>query len=320
MATGSGAQFVYAIFSHQRPAQVERLVHRILALSPDATVVLHHDPRQEPMTWTTPPGPRLQLVDPQPMDWGGFTMVAAMIHVLGHLEVRGDYDYCALVSGQDYPVTDLARWEADVAGEGADYLLAPEEVPFVGRRRDLVADEYYVRYAYRWRRLGPIPIALVAAVNRMAGLAGAGPVLVTRPFKGRRKLGIARRTPFTHGWRCFKGSQWMALSRRSVVHILGEMAARPELAEFYRLTLVPDESFLQTILGNDEALRGRAQRLTFTRWARSGAAHPQVLRSADVDDAVASGCAFARKFDTAIDGGALDLIDRAVGGGGDGAP
>src|SRR5271154_2014255 len=124
MATDSGGgRFVYAVFSHQRPAQVERLVQRILALSPEAAVVLHHDPRREPMVWTRPPDPRVHIVEPQPMDWGGFTMVAATAHVLAYIEKELDYDYCALVSGQDYPVTDLASWQNDLAGGGVDYLL-----------------------------------------------------------------------------------------------------------------------------------------------------------------------------------------------------
>src|ERR1700691_2931488 len=101
-------RFVYVVFSHQRPAQVERLVARILSLSPHAHVVLHHDPRTEPMVWTTPPGPRLHEVDPEPMDWGAFTMVAATAKVLEHVEQNLDYEACVVVSGQDYPVTNLA--------------------------------------------------------------------------------------------------------------------------------------------------------------------------------------------------------------------
>jgi hypothetical protein len=317
MSDGDGGpRFVYVVFSHRRPVQVERLVTKILALSPKATVVLHHDPRSEPMVWSVPPGPRVHLVEPQPMDWGAFTMVAATAHVLRHVDQHLDYDWCAVISGQDYPATDLERWEKGLTGPdgaGVDYLLAAEEVDFdPGRpRRELVADEYYVRYAYRWRPLGAVPKGAVALANRVAALVGAGPVLVTRPFKGHPKLGIARATPFGHDWRCFKGSQWMALSKKAVKRILEVMDARPELAAYYATTLVPDESYLQSILANQSDLRGIAQRLSFTRWGGSARPHPLVLRSTDVDAVMASGCAFARKFDIDIDAGALDELDAS---------
>jgi hypothetical protein len=315
MSTGNGEpRFAYVVFSHQRPVQVERLVARILALSSQGEVVLHHDPRTEPMRWSRPPGPRVHLIEPQPMDWGAFTMVAATATVLEHMERQVPYDWCAVISGQDYPVTNLAVWEAELSRAGSDYLLSAQEVNFDRHepRRVLVGDEYFVRYAYRWRPLGRVPRQTVPVANRLARLVGADPVLLTRPFKGRQRLGIARRTPFDATFRCFKGSQWMALSRAAVRRILSVMASRPELARYYAGTLVPDESFFQTILGNQADLRARDRRLSYTEWAGAGAAHPKLLRAADVDAAVASGCAFARKFDVDIDATALDLLDQAT--------
>jgi hypothetical protein len=256
------------------------------------------------------------------MDWGGFTMVATTVSVLEHLERHLPYDWCALISGQDYPVVDLAAWEQEISGDGSDYLLSATEVSFDPSvpRRTHAGDEFFVRYAYRWRPLGRVPRRAVAVVNALARVVSADPVLLTRPFTGGLRLGVvARRTPFHDGWRCFKGSQWMALSAPAVRRLLEVTRSRPELAEYYATTLVPDESFLQSILGNQTDLRRRDHRLTFTRWAGSGAAHPLLLRGDDVGDALASGCAFARKFDVDVDGSAIDAVDRAVGTG-TGAP
>jgi hypothetical protein len=311
---GSEPRFVYVVFSHQRPVQVERLVRRILALSPAGQVVLHHDGRTEPMAWSEPPGPRVHVIEPKPMDWGGFTMVAATATALDYLEHHLPYDWCVVLSGQDYPVTDLAAWEDELSGSGAHYLLAAQKVNVDSQvpRRTLVKDEYYVRYAYRWRPLGRFPTVAVAVVNRLAAVVGAGPLLITRPFKGHQKLGRATKTPFDDGWGCFKGSQWMAMSASAVHRILETMDRRPELARYYRTTLVPDESFFQSILCNEADLLARNHRLTYTVWAGSGSAHPKVLRLDDVAGAFDSGCAFARKFDMAVDAEALDFIDRSL--------
>jgi len=266
------------------------------------------------MVWTRPPGPRVHIIEPQPMDWGAFSMVAATAKAFEHIESGPDYDWCAVISGQDYPVTHLGSWEERLTDSGDDYLLSAKEVDFDPSlpRRVLARDEYYVRYAFRWRPLGRIPSRLVPVANGVARLVGADPVALTRPFMGRQRLGTIRRTPFGDGWRCYKGSQWMALSRRAVRGVLDVMDRRPDLARYYATTLVPDESFFQTILRNQGDLRGCDARLSFTLWSGSGAAHPKVLRSTDVAAAVASGCAFARKLDAGIDVSALDALDRAT--------
>jgi len=251
------------------------------------------------------------------MDWGAFSMVAATVKVLEHLDRHLPYDWCALLSGQDYPVTDLALWEKALAAGGHDYLLAATEVNFDPGlpRRVLARDEYYVRYAYRWRPLGRVPRRAVPVANLLARVMGADPVALTRPFKGQPRLGTARKTPFDDDWRCYKGSQWMALSATAVRSTLAVIDSRPELASYFATTLVPDESFLQSILGNQSDLRRRDERLSFTMWAGAGAAHPKLLRSSDVDAVIASGCAFARKFDTDVDDTVLDALDRATGTG-----
>lgn len=315
MAQGKRVRFVYLVFSHRRPEQVQRLVERILALSPEGDVVLHHDPRTEPMIWSRPPGPRVRFIEPQPMDWGAFSMVSATAKAFEHIDGGPPYDWCAVVSGQDYPVTHLGAWEDQLVAGGSDYLLSAREVSFDPSlpRRVLARDEYYVRYAYRWRPLGRVPARSVPVANGLARLVRADPVALTRPFMGRQRLGTARRTPFVDGWRCYKGSQWMALSHGAVRGVLDVIERRPELARYYATTLVPDESFFQSILRNQTTLRGCDERLSFTLWSGSGAAHPKVLRSTDVGAALASGCPFARKFDIDIDESALDALDRATG-------
>jgi hypothetical protein len=251
------------------------------------------------------------------MDWGAFSMVAATANALRQVENDLHYDWCAVLSGQDYPVTPLAQWEDQLRRDGHDFLLTAQEVSFDPSlpRRVLAQDEYYVRYAFRWRPLGPIPARAVPVANAVARLFGADPVALTRPFRGRPRLGTARRTLFDTSWRCYKGSQWMALSRPAVRRILTVMDDRPELARYYSSTMVPDESFFQTILRNQTDLHGRDGRLSFTTWAGSGAAHPRLLRVADVPAALASGCAFARKFDAGLDDAALDAVDTATGSG-----
>jgi hypothetical protein len=248
------------------------------------------------------------------VSWGGFSQVTATLRALRYARDHLDYDWCVTLSGQDYPVTDLAAWENHTAAADGDFLLRAREVPFGPglARRTLVQDEAYTRYAYRWIALGPVSKWAAPVANRVARVVGADPVILTRPFKGHPRLGIVRRSIFNAGWRCYKGPSWLALSRRAAERVLEVVDGRPELSRFYARTLNPDESLLQTVLYNQPDMKALAAKMTFTVWKGESSPHPNLIGLQDVDEVLASGCAFARKFDIAVDEAVLDAIDAAT--------
>jgi hypothetical protein len=86
-------------------------------------------------------------------------------------------------------------------------------------------------------------------------------------------------------------------------------AAPPALERRFMRTIVPTEAFVQTVLANRPELRlspGNRRHLLFDR---PEAPSPRVLGPADLDQALASGADFARKFE---DVAVLDEIDRRV--------
>jgi hypothetical protein len=173
-------------------------------------------------------------------------------------------------------------------------------------------DESYARYAYRWMPLAWWARFVAPVANRIARVAGAGPVMVTRPFRGYPRLGTARRSIFSENWRCYKGHFWMALSRKAVDRVLTVLHERPEVERYYSTTLHPDESLVHTILLNDPELRALDEQVCFTIWRGGNSAHPNVIRLDDVDAVLASGAPFARKFDSGVDEAALDAVDAVV--------
>ena len=134
--------------------------------------------------------------------------------------------------------------------------------------------------------------------------------MAVEPFPdGAIRIGLRRfRTPFSKGATCFKGSQWFAASQKAVQTLIRQT----RLVKYYRRSLIPDESFVQTVLLNTPELRVCNADLWFTRWQRD-ADHPDVLTADDVPDAIASGKLFARKFDIGTDAVALDRIDKHIG-------
>ena len=85
---------------------------------------------------------------------------------------------------------------------------------------------------------------------------------------------------------------------------------------YYRLTIVPSESFFATALMNDRGLQVAHDDRRFVSFT-PGSPSPEVLTEADLDRVRASGAEFARKFDAAVDGAVLDRLDelrRSAGG------
>ena len=309
------ARFVYLVFSHRRPAQVERLLRRILELSPDSAVILHHDGHVEPMQWTDPPDSRIHVFDAQPIIWGEYSQVTARLQVLRYLHDHVPHDWSVTISGQDYPVRDLSQWQAHVSVKDLDYILDARPVNFGpgAPRRVLMQDECFARYAFRWSPLGPTAKHILPTVNRVARVFNVDPVMVKRSFKGTPWLGLARRTIFSPDWRCYKGMVSMALSAKALARVQSVLAARPEIERYYSTTLFPAESLLPTVLSNEHDLRGRQGHVSFTIWEAESSPHPVEIGPAEIDAALSSGAPFARKLDIDTGAAAFDALDAALG-------
>jgi hypothetical protein len=81
---------------------------------------------------------------------------------------------------------------------------------------------------------------------------------------------------------------------------------------FFRHALHPDELFFQTVLLNSPLADTVVDdHLRFIDW-RDDPGSPAVLQTPDRDAMIASGKLFARKFDTSVDEGILDLLDEHI--------
>src|SRR5204862_76690 len=81
-------------------------------------------------------------------------------------------------------------------------------------------------------------------------------------------------------------------SRKAVARLIASGAHDDALIAHYRGCVLPDESFVQTVLHNDPSLRVCNDDLRFARW-QPASSHPDVLGLRDVDAVLASGTLFA---------------------------
>ena len=278
----------YVILSYRAPDVLVRLVARLRAGSPEATIAVHHDGRR----CAAPPLRDAELIAPAwPVEWGHGTQLAAVLRSLRWALARSDFDWLVLLSGQDYPVRPVPAIEASLTAADVDAFVEAAPVGALRLRRRGV-DEFARRYHYRWARVPP----------RLAAVAArADPLVQMRRLPSGSHVGIPAPQRDVH-----HGSDWFTLSRRAVEAVV---SAPPATERRFARTIVPTEAFVQTVLAGRPDLRRSPDNRRHVLFAAPGDPSPRVLSFADLDAALASGRDFARKFD---DMAVLDEIDRRI--------
>ena len=169
-ATRAQTNVVYFLQTHNRPAQVARLVRVITEGSPDAIVIISHDEA----------GPALDVAALRALGnvhvllhkggYGDFSHLDRYFAAVDWLDANDvDYQWIENLTGQDYPLRPIAEIENTLATADCDGFLLyspvfPERMP---RDADMGAASWYrlvmpfdatMRYDYQHWRLGkPTP-------------------------------------------------------------------------------------------------------------------------------------------------------------------
>jgi len=302
-----GSRTAYLITSYTLPGQVLRLASVLRRGSPDAWIVVHHDDRRCALDDAGLEALGVCRVEPpSQVAWGEASQLMMVLRCLAWLLEFTDFDWVVLLSGQDYPIRPVPEIERSLATADVDAFI--EAQPCERPAHGPAADEFAGRYHLRWRRA---PGALGSSLLRSA--ARVMPLLRAREMPSGTWIGSPPwRSPFGPELVCHYGSDWFSLSRAAVEAVDAFRRERPEVVDYYARTLIPTESFVQTVLANDESMRLSGTNRRYSIWDSPGMRGPRILEAHDVDLLVGSGGDFARKFDETVDAAALDEIDRRV--------
>lgn len=296
----------YVILSHRLPRQVLRLAETLRAGSPGAPLVIHHDPRGEPLDMPALLGlGGIQPVQPaRPVAWGWASQLDALLRSLRWALLYTDFDWLVVLSGQDYPVRPLRDIEADLAATAFDGFIQDDVVPAPGfLQRDI--GEFASRYHFRHH-----PLPRLGNRARRA-VTAARPLLTVRRMPWGTLLGHRTPTPFTAARPCRRGQDWLTLSRRCVQALDDAVREEPRLLAHYRHVPMPTESLPHTVLHARRDLRLSTDPRRFSAW-EAGAPHPRLLTIEDLDAILASGTDFARKLDLEVGPDLFDALDRVT--------
>lgn len=290
------------VLAHADPLQCRRLVE---ALDP-LPVVLHVDAKTpgdvfDKITAGWPE--RVHVCRRGRADLASWNLVAVELAALGHALAVTSADHVVVLSGSDYPLVSVSTLESELEARPGTRMWntpMPVESWRTPRHPDGGLWRVQKRFLTRGGRvvyLGPVPLR----------------------WPGRRKLpeGIVLRG----------GSQWKIYARRHVEVLLEVVGQRPGLVEFWRSSLVPDETFAPSILASRlvegaPPLAPDPLGAWFVRWPEGTAHHPLWLTDGDFAEiasqiegrrrAGAEPLLFARKLSSRSGDGLRLMIDERL--------
>lgn len=316
-------RFCYYLQTHRAPGQVTRLVELIKEGSPDSVVLISHDASAPPLDiqrLEALPGVHVLI---EPGGYGDFSHLDRYFAAIDWLDANGvDYDWLENITGQDYPLRPLARIERDLASAGVDgYLLyapvfsgdgpAGEDQGAAPGFRLCAPGDADTRYRYRHWRFGRPTPAKQRWLRPLMALNLVQPwIRVSLAFSS---IGVRRRkTAFGDGFTCYGGWFFCTLSAPCARYARDFARDNPDMVEFFRTLLAPEEVFLQTVLVNSGKFRFEPDAKRYIDLHDSRNNHSNTLGTADLEAMLASGANWARKFDGAHDAGVLDVLDQRV--------
>ena len=296
-AAGTGApRFSYVVLAHTDAPAVLRLVRRVRALSPRASVLVRHAQPPEFLSDAAAAAAGASVLRSDiTVSWGLWTLTGAAVEALEHARATTDADWHVLVSGQDHPVRDLAVWEREIAasGAGAAYRhFGPRHQDWQFRWQvvrlpaALTSLPRPVRYLLEraWRRLGAPVLDPVVKFYRLGNRSSSWGLAVRRP----RTVLAGPPLPIT------TGSFWLAVSSDALDRLLARHHADDGLRGWFAPTLIADEHYLQSLLV-DDPLTTVLDAVVTWQHVPEGDWNASVLTPEQVDEAARAGAAFARK-------------------------
>ncbi len=278
-------RIAYVILAHQLPEQLARLVRRLN--TPNALFLVHINRRSDDAVYEAARAGLANLdnvvfLRRHKLYWGGFGHVRATLEGLEELHRRSaQFDYAALLTGQDYPIKPAATIERTLSESGGRSFMAYDRLPG--------GWEEGMKRITRWH-------------SRRIGV----------PRGWHLQLPIPRRFP--QRLVPYGGSSYWWLSREAVDYVRSFVAEDPRYLRFFKHVDVPDEIFFHTILMNSP-LRDAVvnDELRHVDWTRDPL--PAIFGVGDLETLRRSRKLVARKFDVTVDAEILDLIDRELIGG-----
>ncbi len=271
---------------HKNPKQINLLLDRLN--HPDIDCYLHIDKKADfeneiiknEHVFILPDKKRISV------EWAQISQVKATLNMLDMARGMKKYDYYWLISGQDWPIRS--------AYEIVDFFQKRDGTDFISYLNSKNHGEHKQNNLDKRNQIY-FPISIIGRkpwqkIIRRSWVEITGGYNKTWNIFQRKQLGID----------FYFGSQWWALSHRTVAWVMQYLIMNPNYYKFYKNTICPDESFFQTLVMLSPYADENTDYLTYLHFQK-GSNSPDILLKNDIAMAKKSKYLTMRKVDIDID-------------------
>lgn len=293
----SNPRTAYILQIHKNADQVNKFINQLI-IEEQADVFVHIDKKSfEELKGKIVKGPNVTILKQSiNCEWGDISQIDATILLLREvLATKNNYDFVCLRSGQDLLVKIGFK----------DFLFENKNRIFMTHRKMDEKDLGFMKIAWpkvtRKRYTTAHPLRIYRKI--LLGLYSKGINIHPNSKKWPKEYSF------------YKGSQWFTIPYEVSKYIVKFLDKNEWYYDFFKSSLVPDESFFHTLILNSP-YRDNVENnnLMFFKWGEtlSERNSPQDLKTEDIKLVEDSNQFFARKFDEKIDREIVDYFASNV--------
>ena len=225
-------KIAFIILAHNEPVFLIRIVDKLRAQG--GLIVIHFDKNGSPadlalITEHFSSDAQVVILSEIRGAWGKWSLVDAELRCLREIRTLGwEPDYVHLMSGSEYPIKSLATLENFLEeNSNLDFIESVDisRHSWVQGGLEIERFQYHFPFCYRY------PTAQFTACLEI------------------QKLFNLKRTP-PYWIQPRLGSQWWTLRWKTCSHFLDYLKDHPKVSKYFKTTLIPDESFFQSLVSH----------------------------------------------------------------------
>lgn len=286
-------KIAFIVLCHKNPNQINKLIESLTG--DDIDFYIHIDKKGDFKKDICEAHNVFILDDSKRVDikWGQSSMIEATFNVIEEIILTGiKYDYVWLISGQDYPI------------KSRDFIITFLEEN-KGTNFIEVIDDKQIHRKYLKRTSLYYPKWIV---NNKIWIKVVKRIYIE--LTGGYKYTFIKRKNST-GMNFYFGSQWWTLTFDFIKYVYEFYKENKDIINFFKNTIIPDESLIQTIIMNSEFKDTIDDYLTHVNW-EDGKRSPKTFTAHDIEELKNSKYLLARKFDENVDKEIFREIDNNV--------
>lgn len=314
-------RILYLIQTFKNQEQIYRLVQIIKKSSPESIVLISHDFTASDLAI----GPLINLSEVEILRLNGkggrgdFSMIQGYLDALEWAFSHNiEFDWLINLSGQDYPTQPLPLIEKFLAETEYDGFLQYFDALSDSERNPWGVKETRDRYFYQYWRSGvsiPPNSLFSKIVNRVVlGINNIQPLIRLCWLYDCIMVGVSANSRlFNEKFSCYGGSYYHTLSKKCVQYLYNFSQENPDFVEYYKNTICPNESYVQTVLINSGLFNLCNSYKRYIKFLKDqDGSHPRTLTSEDYPTLIKDDIHFARKFEPAKDSRILDTLEARI--------